>query len=321
MPDLPFRLADPVLLLLLLVATAVFVLYRQQSRLRGHGAFVLSTVTPLQGIAPSWRIRFRWLLPLLRFSAIALIVTALARPQAGKASGKVLAQGIDIVIALDLSGSMLDPGLSSLTKLAGAKVAIDKFIAARKNDRVGFVIFESQSRVMSPLTLDYHALEQIVQKSNNGLVPDGTAIGLGITDGVNLLRDSRARSRVIILATDGENNQHQIEPEQAAAIAASLKIKLYTIGMFAQNETVATSQIDEKSMQKWAAATGGFYGRAQSGSQLQHIFDEISRLETSQIERTHYTSFDELAAWFVVPALILLAVEALLGATVLRRVP
>jgi Ca-activated chloride channel family protein len=216
---------------------------------------------------------------------------------------------------------MLDPGLSAGTKLDGAKRAINQFIAQRKNDRVGLVIFESESRVESPLTLDYRALEQIVNRVNNGILPDGTAIGLGISDAVNLLRESRAKSRVIILATDGENNQHRIEPEEAAKFAQALKIKLYTIGMFAANETPATAQIDEKLMRQLAEPTGGFYARAQTGDQLSRIFDHISQLETSQVERQHYTSFDELAGFFVVPAVGLLVLEAGLGATLFRRTP
>ena len=321
MLDLPFRLADPELLALLALVPLAWLAYMLLVRRRPRGALVLSTLAPLSGLRPGRRIRYRWLLMAMRLVAVLLIVVALARPQVGKASARVPAQGIDIVVALDVSGSMLEPGLSAGSKLDGAKKAIAQFIAARKNDRVGFVIFESESRVMSPLTLDYHALEQIVQKVNNGLLPDGTAIGLGIADSVNLLRESRAKSRVIILATDGENNQNRVPPEEVVKIAQDLKLKLYTIGMFAQGETPQTSEIDEKSMQQWAQSTGGFYGRAQSGSQLQHIFDTISRLETSQVERLHYTSFDDLAGWFIVPALALLGIEALLGGTVLRRVP
>jgi Ca-activated chloride channel family protein len=318
---LPVRLADPELLVLLLLVPLAWLGYMLLVRRRPRGALVLSTLAPLSGVHRGQRIRYRWLLIAMRLLAVALIVVALARPQVGKASAKIPAQGIDVVVALDVSGSMLEPGLSAGTKLDGAKKAITQFIAARKNDRVGFVVFESESRVMSPLTLDYHALEQIVQKVSNGLLPDGTAIGLGIADSVNVLRESRAKSRVIILATDGQNNQHRLEPEQAVQIAKDLKIKLYTIGMFAQGETPQSGEIDEKSMTQWAEETGGFYGRAQSGSQLQQIFDHISKLETSEVERLHYTSFDELAGWFIVPALVLLGLEALLGSTVFRRVP
>src|SRR5579883_197652 len=244
-----FRLADPALLALLLLVPLALLAYRRLRR-RPRGALVVSSLAPLQAAPAGWRVRSRWSLTALRLLAVALVVLALSRPQVGKASAKIQEQGIDIVIALDVSGSMLDPGLGAPSKLQGAKQAIDNFIASRKNDRVGFVIFESESRVMSPLTLDYHALEQIVDGVHNGLLPDGTAIGLGIADAVNLLRGSRAKSRVIILATDGENNQHEIEPDVAAQIAAALKIKLYTIGMFAANETPATAEIDEKSMQQ-----------------------------------------------------------------------
>ncbi|HEY7295172.1 MAG TPA: VWA domain-containing protein [Dehalococcoidia bacterium] len=318
--DSPYRLADPWLLGLLALVAAVWLLSRRAGR-RGGGALIISSVAGLRQAPPSWRIRYRWILTLLRVVAVVLLVFALARPQVGRASAKIPTRGIDVVIALDLSGSMLDPGLSSGSKLDGAKQAIKRFIAQRKNDQVGLVVFESESRVVSPLTNDYHALEQQVDQVKNGLLPDGTAIGLGIADAINLLRGSTAKSKVIILATDGENNQHRLEPEQAVDFAKALDMKLYTIGMLAQNETPSTTQIDERSMQQWAKSTGGFYGRAQSESQLQHIFDTISQLETSQLERNHYTSYEELFGFFLVPALGLVMLEAGLGATVFRRAP
>jgi Ca-activated chloride channel family protein len=321
MPDLPFRLADPWLLALAALIPLAWLARRLLNRRRSAGALRISTIAPLADVRPTWRIRYRWTLTALRVLAALLLVLAIARPQVGKASAKIPSQGIDIVIALDVSGSMLDPGLSAGTKLDGAKKAIRDFIAQRKNDRVGLVIFESESRVESPLTLDYRALEQIVNRVNNGLLPDGTAIGLGIGDAVNLLRESRAKSRVIILATDGENNQHRLEPEEAAKLALALKMKLYTIGMLAANETPATAQIDEKLMKQLAEPTGGFYARAQTGDQLKKIFDHISTLETSQVEREHYTSFDELTAFFAIPAVGLLALEATLAASLFRRVP
>lgn len=317
--DPAYRFADPWLLGLLALVLAVWLLSRRAGGRRG--ALVISSVAGLRGAPPSWRIRWRWTLTALRVAAGMLLVVALARPQLGRASARIPTRGIDVVIALDLSGSMLDPGLSAGSKLDGAKQAIKQFIAQRKNDQVGLVVFESESRVVSPLTNDYHALEQQVDQVKNGLLPDGTAIGLGIADAINLLRGSTAKSKVIILATDGENNQHRLEPEQAVDFARSLGMRLYTIGMLAQNETPATTEVDERSMQQWAKSTGGFYGRAQTESQLQHIFDEISRLETSQLERTHYTGYDELFGFFLVPALGLIALEAGLGATLFRRAP
>lgn len=317
--DLPIRLADPALLALLLLLPLGWLVYRYLNRGRSAGAMTISTVAPLRGLRPTWKVRHRWTLNLLRLLAVVLIIVALSRPQEGKASARIEAQGIDIVLALDVSGSMLDPGLSAGSKLDGAKSTIKEFIAGRKNDRVGMVIFESESRVVSPLTLDYRALEQIVTRVNNGLLPDGTAIGLGIADSVNLLRESRAKSRVIILATDGENNQHRLEPEDAAKIAQSLHMKLYTIGLLAKGETPSTTTIDEKSLRQLAEPTGGFYARASTGDQLHKIFDNISRLETSQVERQRYTSFNELAGFLIVPAVGLLALESVLAGTLFRR--
>lgn len=321
MPDLPFRIEDPWLLGLLALVAACWLATRRLRR-RSPGALLISSVAPLRGVRPSWRIRYRWALTPLRLLAACLLVLALARPQVGKASARIPAQGIDIVLALDVSGSMLDPGLSAGSKLEGAKRAIKEFIAGRKNDRVGVVIFESESRVVSPLTLDYRQLQQIVDKVNNGLLRDGTAIGLGIADSANLLRESRARSKVIILATDGENNQHRLEPEDAVKIAEqALKVKLYTIGLVQQGAPANAVEVDEKLMRRLAEQTGGAYARATTGDQLHKIFDHISKLETSQVERQHYTKFDELAGWFLVPAIGLLALEVILAGTIFRRAP
>lgn len=317
---MPLRLGAPWLLLLLLIVPLLWLLARPR-RGRASGALLLPTIGPLSGVIASRRQRLRWLPAALRLPGIVLIIVALARPQIGRASSKVPAKGIDVVIALDISGSMDDPGLSAGTKLDGAKQAIEQFIDARKNDRVGLVIFESEARVVSPLTLDYQALDQLVAQMRNGLVPDGTAIGVGIANAVNLLRSSPAKSRVIILATDGENNVDNLEPQTAVQLAAQLHIKLYTIGMFAQGETPQTTAIDETSMQKWAGSTGGFYGRAQSESQLQSIFSTISKLETSTVERSHYTLYDDLEAWLVVPGIALLALEVALSSTLFRRTP
>jgi Ca-activated chloride channel family protein len=317
---MPLRLDAPWLLLLLLIVPLLWLVARLR-RGRAPGALLLPSIGPFSGAAVTRRQRLRWLPAALRLLGVALIVVALARPQIGRASSKVPAKGVDIVIALDVSGSMDDPGLSAGTKLDGAKQAIEQFIGTRKNDRVGMVIFESQARVVSPLTLDYQALDQLVGQVRNGLVPDGTAIGLGIADAINLLRSSQAKSRVIILATDGENNINDLEPQTAAQLAAQMHIKLYTIGMFAQGETPQTTEIDESSMQKWAGVTGGFYGRAQSESDLQNIFKRISQLETSTVERTHYTIYDDLEGWLVAPGIALLALEVLLSNTIFRRTP
>jgi Ca-activated chloride channel homolog len=315
---MPFRVDAPWLLLALLVVPVLFALARLR-RGRAPGTLLISSVAPLAGVRQTRRQRLRWLPAALRLLGITLIVLALARPQVGRASSKVPAKGIDIVIALDISGSMSDPGLSAGSKLQGAKQAIKQFIDSRKNDRVGMVVFESQARVVSPLTLDYNALDQLVDQVHNGLLPDGTAIGVGLANAVNLLRGSQAKSRVIILATDGENNQFEVQPETAAQIAASLHMKLYTIGMLAANETPQTTQVNETLMAQLAQSTGGFYGRAQTESDLQNIFNTISKLETSRVERAHYTVFDELEGWLVVPGIALLALEATLGATLFRR--
>jgi Ca-activated chloride channel family protein len=315
-----FRFADPWALVLVLAVPLGWWLVRRHGD-RPDATLRLPTLKPLAGAPRSRRQRLLWVPPTLHAVAVILLLGALARPQVGEATSRVPARGIDIVIALDISGSMEDPGLSAPSKLAGAKAVITQFLTQRVTDRVGFVVFESEARVISPLTTDYTALAQLVAQVDNGLLPDGTAIGVGIATAINVLRSSQAKSKVIILATDGENNVDTIPPETAAQLARTLHIKLYTIGMFAADETPQTTEIDERGMSAWARATGGFYGRAQSGADLQRIFQTISQLERSRFDQTHYTVYDDRADWLVVPGLLALALEVTLTATLLRRAP
>jgi Ca-activated chloride channel family protein len=175
---------------------------------------------------------------------------------------------------------------------------------------------------MSPLSTDYKALARVVEQADklNEQLPEGTAIGLGIADSLNLLRASHARSRVVILATDGENNQNRVEPEQAGKIAETLKIRVYTIGIPTAN-TRAEATLDERQMRRIAEGTGGTYTRATNQQGLVDIYNNIATLEKTRIERERFTRYNELAPWLLVPAFGLLVLESLLAATVFRRAP
>jgi Ca-activated chloride channel family protein len=317
-----FRFADPWVLGLLPAVLVVAVLYRRLQPGRPRGGVVLPTLAPLEPARRGWRVRLRPVLVLLRIVAVTLLVVALARPQTVEAGATIASEGIDIVLAFDISGSMRDAGLESPTKLEAAKKALKQFLEKRKDDRVGLVVFKSESRVMSPLSTDYKALARVVEQADklNEQLPEGTAIGLGIADSLNLLRASHARSRVVILATDGENNQNRVEPEQAGKIAETLKIRVYTIGIPTAN-TRAEATLDERQMRRIAEGTGGTYTRATNQQGLVDIYNNIATLEKTRIERERFTRYNELAPWLLVPAFGLLVLESLLAATVFRRAP
>jgi Ca-activated chloride channel family protein len=297
------------------------VLWRlRPERLRG-GA-VLSTLGPLTQIRPAGRARWLPLVLLLKLAGIALLLVALARPQTVRADATVETQGIDIVLAFDISGSMQDAGLGARTKMEAAKRALKDFIAGRENDRIGLVVFKSESRIMAPLTLDYRALSQMideVERQNEGL-NDGTAIGKGIADSVSLLRNSRTKSRVIILATDGQNNEPTVPPEQAAALAETLKVRLYTIGILTANTRAETS-LDEREMRRYSERTGGNYARATNGDELKGIYENVANLEKSRFERQRLIRYNELMLWPLIPGIALLLLGVLLETTWLRRAP
>jgi Ca-activated chloride channel family protein len=314
---------NPYFLLLLVLLPALA--WWQLRRRRTGGALTLASLRLVSDLRPTWRARHRWVLPTLRLLALALLVLALARPQVGQAGSVVPAEGIDIVLALDVSGSMTEATLGDKTRLDVAKDVLDGFIAGRENDRLGLVTFRSQSLVLSPLTLDYEALQQLVDRADESPMPDGTAIGLAVADSLNLLRESRARSRVVILLTDGENNRFEVEPLAAARIAATLKIRVYTIGVVdAPPEGTMPRpdlNVNEQALRQMAEVSGGRYYRADSPDTLASIYKEIGNLEKSRVSRERFSAFDERSALFVVPALALLGLELLLASTVFRKVP
>ena len=320
--DADVRFAYPWMLAALaaLPVLALIVAWLRPDRLRG-GA-VLPTLTPLARARPTGRARWRRLLLPLRLLALALLIVALARPQTVQADARVETQGIDIVLAFDISGSMREPGLGAPTKMDAARKALKDFIDGRENDRVGMVVFKSEERVMAPLTLDYRALSRMlddVEKQNEGL-NEGTGIGLGLAAAVDLLRHSRTKSRIVILATDGQNNEHRVEPEQAAAIAETLKIRVYTIGLVTAN-TKPEATLDEREMRRISERTGGAYARATNQEALAEIYNNIASLEKSRFERERLTRYTELAGYFIVPGVALLLLEVLLATTWLRRAP
>ncbi len=285
--------------------------------------------------AKTGRARFRFILSVLRVLALALLAVAFARPQAGTENREVSSEGIDIMLALDISGSMRAEDFKPHNRLYVAKEEIKKFVSKRISDRIGLVVFSATSFTQCPLTLDYGVLLTFLDQVKFGMVQDGTAIGMALANCVNRLRESTAKSKVIILLTDGINNSGQIDPLTAAGIAKTMGVKIYTIGVgkpgnamypvddpiFGKRYVYLPNEIDEDVLREIAAKTGGKYFRARSEKELEAIYSEIDQLEKTKIKVSQYIQYKELFPPFVYLGLIFLVLEVLLGQTVFRKIP
>jgi len=320
-------------LLILLVVPILLALMPLLVRSRRQPATLDYSDLRLMPLSPSLRQRGRFILPIMRFLALALLIIALARPQAGSAREIITGEGIDIAIVLDISGSMAALDFEP-NRLGAAKRVISEFIQQRQYDRVGLVIFASEAFSQVPPTLDYKVLERVLEDTQVSWdigLDSGTAIGLGLANGANMLRDSKADSRVIVLLTDGANNSGQVDPLTAAQIAKALNIRVYTIGAARPGPAALPfpdgrveyrdSEIDEETLRKIADITGGLYFRAEDGEGLRKIYDTINKLERSQVEVKTFTRYRELATWLILPGALLLTLEILLRRTLFRTIP
>ncbi len=332
-----FQFATPwVLTLLFIIPLLAYVVQRRQARHQTAGLRYANV--GLLCHQHTWRTTLRPLLTVGRLLAVALLVIGLARPQLAQAKEIVHGEGVDIVITQDISGSMASLDFQPQNRLEAAKAVVNDFISRRTYDRIGLVVFAHEAFNQSPMTTDHAVLDRLlkqVQLAPDLKLEDGTAIGLGLANAANMLKDSKAKSRVIILLTDGANNAGEIAPETAAEAAKALGIKVYTIGMgrpgqvpvpvdspFGGKEIVyQESDLDEGLLQKIAQTTGGQYFRATDTADLQRIYDHIDQLEKSQIEITHYSDQIELMLWALVPALALVLGEQVMSQTVFRRIP
>jgi Ca-activated chloride channel family protein len=310
---------DPYLLLLLLGLPLLLLLKRRSGDAAAPGQF--SSVALLSGFRPTRRLRYRWLPTAIRTAALGLLVVALARPQTGQADSILPGQGIDIALVLDLSSSMQSNSLSTGSRQEVAQRVLTDFIEGREDDRIGLVIFREENLVLSPLTLDYDALTELLTLAPQVGLSDGTAIGEGLASAIDLLRESRARSRIAILLTDGENTAGNVEPLAAARIAETLGVRVYTIGVLAPGSRSAGQvNVNEAALREMANITGGQYYPAESEQALAAIYQSIEQLEKSRVGRPQYGQFNELAPYFAVVALLLLALELGLRGTVWRQV-
>lgn len=308
--------AEPLALTLALLAVPVAFLARRKSR-----GYTVPTTAPVAAVTPTLRLRAARLLPALRVVAVVLLAIAVAGPREGDANAVVPGEGIDIVLSIDISTSMDERFTREQSRLEATRDVIKEFIRSRQDDRVGIVVFQDEALPLSPPSLDYAALETIVGSLESGLLPDGTGIGVGLGSALNMLQDSTAASRVVILLTDGEHNASSITPEEAADLAVSLKIRVYTIGVVREINPGINEGIDEELLRAIADRTGATYFEADSPQSLQDVYDEISSLERSRIGRESFESFTEWAPAFAGAAAALIALELLLRGTALRRTP
>jgi Ca-activated chloride channel family protein len=279
---------------------------------------------------------FVWLFAIL---AAALMIVGLARPQRGHSRTEVTANGIDIVLGLDVSGSMqaLDFMIDNqrINRIEVVKSVVGKFIDERPNDRIGLVAFAGSPYLVSPITLDHDWLQQNLERVTIGGVDDGTAIGSAIAAAVNRLRTTPAKSKVVILLTDGMNNTGKISPLAAAEAARALGVKIYTIGVGVRGKApvpvrdeagnmrlvMAQVDVDEKTLQSIADQTGGKFYRATDTDSLERIYEQINRLETTAQTVQKFEHYDELYPWALIPALAILGFSFLLQHTRYRRLP
>ncbi|MFH2143131.1 MAG: VWA domain-containing protein [Bacteroidota bacterium] len=317
-------------LLILLVPMIVWYIWKQKY---SHPYIKSSTLQNFSSNAVSFRQILRHILFVFRVLALAFLIVVLARPQSTNKWKNVTTQGIDIIISLDISGSMLARDFKP-DRLEAAKDVASEFIAGRPEDRIGLVVFSGESFTQCPLTSDHAVLINLFKGIKSGMIEDGTAIGMGLANAVNRLKDSKAISKVIILLTDGVNNRGSIAPETAAEIAQTYGIRVYTIGvgtigmapypvqsMFGTSYQNMEVEIDEKILNKIADLTGGKYFRATDNQKLKDIYKEIDKLEKSIIDMKEYSNKQEEYFRFGIIAGILILLEILFRYLILRTLP
>lgn len=330
---------SPVFFLLFLPMAALifWVFWRVKAQ---RGSLQFSSVASLKSIAPTWRIQFRHLPSFLKILSLCFVIVALARPQKADELLRKNVEGIDIVITLDISDSMLIEDMKPENRLESAKATIREFIKGRVSDRIGLVLFMGEAFTKIPPTLDYQMLlgeVKDIQPSRN--IKMGTAIGVALANAVGRLKDSKAKSRVIIFLTDGENNSGTIDPETALEIAKGYGIKIYSIGIGRDGETRIpiystdpfgnkikryqpfNSTVNESLLNKMAQETGGKYWRATSTGSLEEIFAAIDKLEKTKVDVNKFTRYSEFFQSYLFWGIMIYLLSIALGSTVFRRAP
>lgn len=322
-----------------LVAIAIWVYLRRQKK---QASLLYSQTSILASVKPTLRTRLMFLPSALKIAALALAIVALARPQTSDTQMKKNVEGIDIMIALDISDSMLIEDMKPLNRMEAAKETLKAFVNKRSSDRIGVVIFAGESFTLVPLTLDYELLLSRIEEittAQEARIKDGTAIGVALANASGKLKESVAKSRVVIFMTDGENNSGTIDPDTALEIAKGYGLKIYSIGIGRDGPTripifqrdvfgnkVKTYQpfestVNEDLLGRMASETGGKYFRATREDSLSGVFNEIDRLEKTKIDVNKYTRYTELFKNYLLPAIICYLLGIFLAHTWLRRFP
>jgi Ca-activated chloride channel family protein len=330
-----FRFADPQYLYLLILIPLLVYWYWKR-RAKGSGKIRFSDIHVIKRVGKTAKQRLRHSLFLLRLLFISLVILAFARPQSGSQMRETTTEGVDIILALDVSSSMLAEDFKPKNRLEAAKKVAEEFIQGRQNDRLGLVIFAGESFTQCPLTLDYGVLMTLLQEIKVADQDwDGTAIGMGIVNAVNRLRDSKAKSKVIILLTDGVNNRGEVDPVTASNIAAAINVKIYTVGAGSQGTALypvndpllgkrfvpMPVEIDEDVLKRIAVNTKGKYFRATDTEKLSEIYTEIGELEKTKIEVKEFTQYDEYFHYFLIIGLGFFVLEMVLANSVFRKLP
>ena len=321
------RLAQPLVAVIPILVVAWWWL-RQRKAQPSPTALHFSDTRLFAGLPVSWKVRFNALPDILRWAAWGCLVIALARPQTGQSQQIIHGQGIEIVLALDISGSMEATDFAPQNRLEAAKAVIGDFIQRREFDQIGLVVFAHDSFQLVPPTLDYSVLRNAlsnIQLATTQGIADGTAIGLGIASAGNMLRSGTVASKVIILLTDGANNAGDIGPMTAAEAVAALGMRVYTIGMVQHTSptsaNVQEDNVDESTLKSVASITNGRYYAASNETDLESIYSQINTLERSDIEKQIFVRWQEQFQWFAAIGLLLLVIEQVLRQTVLQVIP
>ena len=322
----------PYLLLLLLLLPLMF-LYQRYYDKRKATPIVYSDISQFSKARKTFKLRIRKLPDYLRMLAVALLIIAIARPQLSSSTDEKSIEGIDIVLALDVSTSMLAEDFKP-NRLESAKKVAKEFIENRKSDNIGIVVFAGEAYTKCPSTIDHKVLLDLLSTTESGQIDDGTAIGDGLATAINRVKDTKTKSKVIILITDGVNNMGAIDPITAASIAKEYNIRIYTIGIgknghapypyytpFGKQYQNVEVKIDEELLKEVATTTGGQYFRSTKNSSLEEIFKEIDKMEKTKIDVSLYKHTKDVGGNFILAVLIILVLEMLLRKTYLRTNP
>ena len=329
------RFEDP-WLLIFLVLIPLMIFYQWKGI--GTSRVRFSSLDNFKRLKQPFSLYLRHILIGLRGVAITFLVMAMARPQSGSKSTEVVTEGIDIMLCLDTSGTMQALDFTwkgeKQNRLQVVKRVVNEFIKGRKNDRIGMVVFGAEAFTQCPLTLDYGVLLSFLDRVEIGMAGDTTAIGSAVATCVKRLKDLKSKSKVVILLTDGRNNAGSINPETAAELAKTFKVKVYTIGVgtegevpflvdtiFGKRYVYQRVDLDEAIVKKIATITGGTYFKATNTKALEEIYTQIDQMEKTKVEIKEYTEYKELFHWFLLPGLAFILLEVILANTRFRKIP